>query len=119
VKVLVLLLTLVLPAASVAVALTVWLPWAKAVGWLRLQLPLAVAVVVPMLLPSTIIVTVELASAVPEYNGVVMFVKLPLAGVRATGAAGGVVSTVKLLVLELALAAELPTIAVALTVWLP
>jgi hypothetical protein len=48
-----------------AVAYTVWLPWAKAVGWVSDQLPLAEAVAVPMDVPSTYTVTVELATAVP------------------------------------------------------
>src|SRR6476661_1549018 len=66
VKVLVLLSTLVLPAASAARAFTVCEPLARPVEGVKLQLPLASAVVVATGVPSTITVTVVPDSAVPE-----------------------------------------------------
>ena len=64
-KLLVLELGLVLPATSIAVARTVWGPSASGAAGVRLQVPAAVAVVVPTDTPSTMTVTVEPASAVP------------------------------------------------------
>jgi hypothetical protein len=84
----------VLPAASAAVALTEWLPSASGVVGVKVHAPEASAVTVPTALPSTRRVTVEPASAVPEYVGVVSLVVLPLAGAVTTGAAGATVSTV-------------------------
>ena len=106
---------LVLPAASVAVALTVCDPSASAVGGVKLQVPEALATVVPTTTPSTITVTVLPASAVPVYVGVLSLVVEPLAGVSTTGAAGGVVSTVKVLVFDCALVLPTASVAVAFT----
>jgi hypothetical protein len=65
VKVLVLELALtVLPLAR-AMAYTVWLPCARAVGWSSEKVPPPVAVTGPMLVPSTYTVTVLPAGAVP------------------------------------------------------
>ena len=66
----------VLPAASVAVAVIVWLPSAIAEPGVKLQLPEPSAVVVPIELPSDSTVTVALASAVPVKVGVVSLVML-------------------------------------------
>ena len=59
------------------------------------------------------------ASAVPVTVGVLSFVRLPSAGVITTGATGGVVSTVKVLVAESTLVLPSASVAVALTVWAP
>lgn len=64
-------------------------------------------------------VTVLFASEVPDITGVVLLVELPLAGVATTGAAGAVVSTVKLLVLEAAETLPAASVAVAETVCAP
>ncbi|EAU68165.1 Pea-VEAacid family [Stigmatella aurantiaca DW4/3-1] len=90
---------LVLPATSVAVARTVCGPSASGVVGVKLQLPLAFAVAVPTDVPSTMMLTALPGSAVPLYVGVLSLVVEPLAGVVTTGAAGGVISTVKVLVL--------------------
>ena len=55
------------------------------------------------------------ASAVPVTVGVVSLVLLASAGVESTGAAGGVVSTVKVLVAESTLVLPAASVAVALT----
>ena len=65
----------------------------------KLQLPLASAVVVPTERAVHDDVTVLPASAVPVYVGVLSLVREPLAGVTTTGAAGAVVSTMNVLVL--------------------
>lgn len=64
-------------------------------------------------------VTVLLVSAVPEMVGVLSLVVLPLAGTVTTGAGGGVVSTVKVLVFEVGLVFPALSVAVALTVCYP
>jgi hypothetical protein len=56
---------LVLPAASVALAFTVWEPATSATGWSKAQTPEAVAVVHPKSMPSTVTVTVLAGSAEP------------------------------------------------------
>ena len=56
-----------------------------------------------------------LASAVPVTVGVVSLVLLASAGVESTGAVGGVVSTVKVLVAESTLVLPAASVAVALT----
>jgi hypothetical protein len=94
VKVLVLEATLVLPAASVAVAFAVCDPSASVVLGVKLQLPLLLATVVPTTEPSMLTVTVALASAVPVMGTCGSPVTDPFAGVATTGAAGGVVSMV-------------------------
>ena len=58
-------------------------------------MPLASAEVDPTGEPSIYTVTALLDSAVPEMRGVELLVKLPLAGVVTTGAAGAVVSTIQ------------------------
>lgn len=70
----------VLPAASVEVTATVWLPCVRSAVGVKLKVPPAVAVVVPMTLPSTRIVTVLFASAVPVIGGLTLLVVLPFAG---------------------------------------
>ncbi len=57
--------------------------------------PSVPVVVVPSEVPSAKISTVELASAVPDIAGLLLLVKLPLAGDVITGLAGAAVSTVK------------------------
>ena len=96
----------VLPAASVAVAVMVWLPAARALV-VMVQLPLSSAVTLPTTVVPSYSVTVLPASAVPRKVGVVSLV-LPLwAKASVTGAtsslaltmsgmSGAVVSTVAL-----------------------
>ena len=57
-----------------------------------------------------------LASAVPVTVGALSLVVLPSAGVRTSGAGGGVISTVKVLVAESTLVFPTASVAVALTV---
>jgi hypothetical protein len=110
----------VLPAVSVAVAFTVCAPSASGVGAVRVQLPDASAVVVvPSGLPSMLTVTVLFASAVPETVGVLSFVVDPFAGVTTTGAGGGVVSMVNVLVFETGDVLPTASVAVAFTVCEP
>ena len=89
----------ILPAASVAVAESAYVP-SVIVAAIRLQLPLPSAVVVPTGVESIRTVTVLPASAVPPKLGVVSLVTEPLAGVTATGAAGAVVSIVQVKVAD-------------------
>lgn len=63
------------------------------------MVPMTVAV--PMELPSTITFTVVPVSVVPVNVGVLSLVRLFCVGAVTTGAVGGWVSTVKVLVLEL------------------
>ncbi|GCE96939.1 hypothetical protein NIES46_50140 [Arthrospira platensis NIES-46] len=83
----------VLPAASVADAVKLNSPSAKAVAGVNVQLPESSAVAVPIELPSRNISTVLPGSAVPVISGVVSLVA-PV--VVIVGASGAVVSTVKL-----------------------
>ena len=64
----------VLPAASVSLATTVWLPFASPLG-VNDQAPVASAVAVPaMALPSTVKCTTALGSPVPASAGLVVVV---------------------------------------------
>jgi hypothetical protein len=85
----------VLPTASVALAVTAWVPCESAVLGVKLQWPEPSASAVPAKIPSKATVTVLWASAVPEITGAEVFTTTPLAGVTTTGAAGATVSTVK------------------------
>ena len=58
-------------------------------------------------------------SAVPEYAGVLSLVVEPSAGVSTTGATGGAVSTVKVLVLDSGLVFPTASVAVAFTECVP
>ena len=118
VKVLVLELTETLPTESVAMARTVC-EASLNVEVVKVQLPEPLAVVVPTETPSMNTVTVALASAVPVMEGVVVATREPLAGLETTGAAGAVVSTVKVLVAELIDTLPTASVAAATTVWLP
>lgn len=86
---------LVLPAASVAEAVTVWAPMVSGVEDAQLHAPIAFAVVVQtgVMPPSTNTCTVALGSLVPAYVGVVLVVAF-IAGAVMTGTAGALVSTV-------------------------
>ena len=87
-------LALSLPAASRALALTVWVASASGIVTVTLQLPAALAVVVPALLPFKNKNTVLLASAVPVKVGRAEERNAPAMGLVTTGTAGGVVSRV-------------------------
>ena len=63
-----------LPAASVALAVIVWVACVKAVDGVKLHTPLELAVVVPSVVMPSSIVTVLPASAVPVSVGLVLFV---------------------------------------------
>jgi hypothetical protein len=81
---------------SVAIALIVYVPSARALDGEQLQLP--AAEVVPEQtgrLFESVTATVEDASAVPEMVGRVLFINELLVGAVITGAAGGPVLTVK------------------------
>lgn len=85
---------LVLPAASVAVALAVCGPSTSGSAGVQFQLPLeSVKAVHSVALPS-LTVTVDAGSAVPLKGGLLLLVLAKFAGVTITGAAGGTVSTV-------------------------
>jgi hypothetical protein len=109
--------TLVLPAASVAVALAVCAPCASGAATVKLQVPEGLAVTVPAFAPSSFTLTVLLASAVPEMTGVGVLTKA--AGPMSTGAAGATVSTVKPRAEEGALVLPAASVAVAVTVCAP
>src|SRR5690606_13159254 len=84
---------LVLFAASVAVAVMLYIPSIKPTDGLNPQSPPEVAVTVPTEVPFMNIVTVLLASAEPLIYGLVLVVIVPSAGVLITGAAGRISST--------------------------
>ncbi|MNS66885.1 hypothetical protein D3C72_1001160 [compost metagenome] len=69
---------LVWPAASVAVVVRVWLPLASALGGVKLQLPLASTLVVPILVPLSKTVMVVPASPIPLRVGRASSVRCPL-----------------------------------------
>src|SRR5436190_1732363 len=76
----------VLPAASVALAVKLWRPWPSA-AVVNVHPPLPSASTAPSLHDALPIFTVLLASAVPASVGLVSLVKPPLATVPVTGAA--------------------------------
>jgi hypothetical protein len=83
------------PAASVACAVTVWIPCPSEAPGMKLQEPELLTDTVPAVDPSSESVTVLPASAVPEMAGAVALTKAPLAGAMTTGAGGGTDFTVK------------------------
>ena len=102
-----------------AVASAVCGPSARSAAGVRLQLPVALVVAVPSTLPSSVTVTVLSGSAVPEMTGRLLPSTESFTGVVITGAAGGVVSTVKRFVLERSLVLPRTLVAVALTLYGP
>ena len=84
---------LVLPAGSVATAVTVCKPSLSGAAGEQLQLPNALAVVVQSGRPPSLTVTVLFGSAVPPIIGVLSFVCVT--GVVTLGATGAVLSTLK------------------------
>src|SRR5215212_3234358 len=113
----------ILPAASVAVAVIVWLPSPSAVLGVQLQAPPAPAVAVqvvdrPVGRPSVTVMLLP-ASAVPMNVGVVSLVVPPAGGLLTNGALGAAVSTVKVRSDEATLVLPAVSAAVAVTVWLP
>ncbi|NKA72185.1 hypothetical protein GO284_01111 [Ralstonia solanacearum] len=121
---------LTLPAASVAVAVRLWLPSASAVVGVKDQLPEASAVVVPSSVVPSRMLMVLLASAVPASVGVGSFVlppevSVPVTGATAsvtalmTGVAGAAVSTVRVNAEVAALTLPAASVAVAVRLWLP
>jgi hypothetical protein len=86
----------VLPTASVAVAVIACARSASALGGVKLQTPLPLAVAVPSSVAPSNTRIVEFASALPPSAGVVFAVTTSVAGVVMLGAVGAVVSTVKL-----------------------
>lgn len=86
---------LVFPAASAAVTLSACGPLGSAVPGVQLQLPLASAVAVHSVLPSSsFTVTLLSGSAVPITIGVLSPVVVPVTGEVTLGATGATVSTV-------------------------
>ena len=85
----------VLPAVSVAVAEMVWLPSIRAMLGAQLQLPAPSAVTLQSVSWPSVTVMVLPASAVPLKLGVLSPVVLAAIGLVMLGAAGAVVSTVK------------------------
>ena len=84
---------LVLPAGSVAAAVTVCKPSLNGAAGVQLQLPSAFAVVVQSGTPPSLTVTLLFGSAVPPMMGVLSLVCVT--GVVTLGAAGAVLSTLK------------------------
>src|SRR5688572_12197843 len=122
---------MLLPAASVALAVKLWLPSPSGVAGVKLQLPAPSAVVMPIGVPLSNTLTVLLASAVPVRAGVVSLVLPPLTMTPVVGAkssvalamtgaiAGAVVSTVKPKAPLGALVLPAASVAVAVKLWLP
>src|SRR5712672_217432 len=117
----------VLPAASVALAVIVWLPEAS-VDVAMLQLPLPSAVPLPTWVAPSNSVTVLFASAVPVKVGVATLVRLSVpdapeseavarSGVE--GAVGAVLSIVTDSPVEAVLVLPAASVALAVIVWLP
>ncbi len=94
---------LVLPAGSVAVTASACGPSLSGVVGVQLQLPLPSATAVQTGLPPSVTLTVLPGSAVPLSVGVLSPVVLPAVGEITVGAAGAVLSTVKLRVGEVTL----------------
>ena len=118
---------LTLPAVSVSVVVSVWLPFPRAV-LVMLQVPPAVATPLPTGVVPSNSVTVLPAGAEPMKVGVVTLVMLSLfdapvsdAGVRsgADGAAGAIVSIVTASAAEGALTLPAVSASVAVNEWLP
>src|SRR5205085_1243572 len=118
---------LVLPAASVALAVIVWLPEAS-VEVVMLQLPLPSAVRSEERRAGSDSVTVLFASAVPVTVGVVALVRLsvldvpesdPAVSSGVEGAVGAAVSIVTDRLAEAALVLPAASVALAVIVWLP
>lgn len=84
----------VLPAASVALTLTVCAPSAMPTLGVQLQLPLASAVVVHRVTPFSISFTMLPGSALPVRVGVLSLVSPFAAGVLTVGVPGAIESTV-------------------------
>ena len=87
---------LTLPAASLAVATTVWLPLPSAVLGVQAHAPLLLAVAVQMGTPPSVTSIVLFGSAVPLKVGVLLPVVLPAAGAVIVGVVGAAVSTMML-----------------------
>src|SRR5215469_7959573 len=114
----------VLPAASVAVAVSEWLPAARLLA--SVQAPDPSAVAVPSVVLPSLTRTVALASALPAMVSAVALVmpsvaELPVSGLMPliVGAAGAVVSTVTAKALEAAPVLPARSVAVAVSEWLP
>src|SRR5206468_984490 len=116
----------VLPLASVAVAVSVWLPSPRSVVGVKLQTPLASAVAVPSEVVPSRTVTVLFASAVPVMVGVASLVWLspcvPVSLAAASVSPVGAAAAVSMVNARDADAVEvLPaaSAAVAVSAWLP
>ena len=124
---------LVLPAGSVAVVVMLCEPWPSGVVGVKVHRPsgwmVAVPITVPGLLPS-VTVMVSPGVPVPENVGEVSSVEPPLlmgpvtlptwsVALGVPGAAGAVVSTVRLRTGESALSVPVPSLAVTLSAWSP
>src|SRR5207248_939055 len=118
---------LMLPAASVALAVIVWLPEAS-VEVAMLQLPLPSAVPLPTCVAPSYSVTVLLASAVPEIGRAACRVRLSVPDVAASepvarsgvdGAIGALLAMVTRSPTVTALLSRAPSVAFAVIVWLP
>ncbi len=68
---------LILPAPSVTVAVSEWLPSPRAGAGVKLQLPFSSLMVVPMTAPLSRMVTIESASVTPASVGVLSLVNCP------------------------------------------
>ncbi len=109
----------ILPAESVALAVSVWEPADRLeVGATDHAPDAGTVALVPIKVAPSNTLTVEPTSAVPLISGLSSSVVMPSAGLVIIGAAGGTVSTVIVLI---GLVAELPALSVALAtiVWLP
>ncbi len=88
----------VLPARSVWLALNVWAPSARPFG-VKLQAPVASAIVVPSVTPPSLMVTRVLACPVPLIAGLEVILsvdELPVSATSATLTTGAELSSVKL-----------------------
>lgn len=109
---------LVLPAASMALAVNVCVPSKSGVVGAQCQFPLTSATVLQIGVAPSKTVTALPASAVPVITGCVLLVAVPLIGAVMLGAIGAAVSTTKLRTAG-ALALPAGSVAVARMVWLP
>lgn len=109
----------ILPAASVALAVIVYVPLLNGVLGVQIQSPFWSVVAVQSVLPPSFTLTWLPASAVPVKAGVVSLVALPLAGLLMLGAAGAAKSIVKLTGADTLPVLPAGSIAVAVSVWLP
>src|SRR5690606_8023991 len=110
---------LVLPAASVAVAVMLCVPSSHAMVGINVQSPFSSVVVVPCDWPSLNTSTTLSASAVPLIVGVVSALTLPSLGLTMLGALGAVASIVIVVITDSSLVLPAASVALSVILYVP